>query len=564
MGRMNSALILPITLVIVALVFVACGGSRDILEYAGAEGVAVDFVAPFAEAADDDFATSFAGDAGTDPAMPFVGDAGTDITAPFVETPEGLATPFAETPVALPSPIALPVRERETELPAQNLIIIDTTTRFQVIEGFGASGAWWAQDVGGWDNIEDIMDLLYCRELGIGLNIFRYNIGAGFPNNAHDFWRSKPTVEVSEGVYDLSRDRNAIHVFRLAVERGATRNVAFAKSPPARMTVSGMTSGHWIPFTPNLREGYEEAFARYLVDITLLLLEEGLPIRYISPINEPQWGWGGVHASQEGAFYYPEQVVAMTRALVEEIESRGLRYSLRASVAESGTWNCWNYTLNMYRMLMDDPVIANHLTHFAVHSYWTNEMDRRRAAVFFNAIPDMLPLKQTEWCEMEWGMDLGMDAALVLANEMHADLTMLNVVSWSHWLAVSKYDYRDGLVYVDLVTREFTCSKRMWAMGNFSRFVRDGYVRVATSQGREIRDLLISAYQSPCLGEVVLVVINPSDEPRIVGVDVFGYGYTYVHITDDTRDIRTVYQRLTDIWEYEIPPRSVVTFVNRR
>ncbi|MCL2404603.1 MAG: hypothetical protein FWC92_03540 [Defluviitaleaceae bacterium] len=483
---------------------------------------------------------------------------------PAVPTPTGLAAPFAEAAAILPPPVALPVRVRGTQIPDSQLITIDTTSRFQVIEGFGASGAWWAQSIGGWDNIQDIMDLLYCRELGIGLNIFRYNIAAGFPSNARDPWRSQATVEVSPGVYDLTLDENALHVFRLAVERGANRNVAFAKSPPSRMTVSGLTSGHWLPFTPNLQEGYEAAFARYLVDITLLLLDEGLPVRYISPINEPQWAWGGVYASQEGAFFYPEQVVTMTRALVHEIENRGLRYNLRASVAESGTWNDWDYTLNMYRELMADPVIANHLTHFAVHSYWSSEMDKRRAALFFQGIPDMLPLKQTEWCEMEWGMDLGMDAALVLARDMHDNLTILDVVSWSHWLAVSRYDYRDGLIYVDIGTQEFTCSKRMWAMGNFSRFVRDGFVRVDTGLGRSLRNLLVSAYQSPDASELVLVVINPEDEPRTIGVDVFGYGYTYVHITDETRDIRAVYERLDDVWEYVIPPRSVVTFVNRR
>jgi len=481
-----------------------------------------------------------------------------------VQNPGFLAKPFLVPAAELQTPIPMPVRVRDEMLSPHALISIDNSIRFQVIEGFGASGAWWAQDVGGWDNIEEIMDLLYCRELGIGLNIFRYNIGAGFPNNAHDRWRSKPTVEVSPGVYDLSRDRNAIHVFRLAVERGADRNVAFAKSPPSRMTRSGMTSGHWVPFTPNLRAGYEAAFARYLVDIALLLIKDGLPVRYISPINEPQWAWGGVHASQEGCFYYPEQVVTMTRALVDEIESRGLRYVFRASVAESGTWNDFHYTLNMYRMLMEDPVIANHLTHFAVHSYWSDERDRRVAAAFFRSIENMLPLKQTEWCEMEWGMDLGMNAALVLADTMHQDLTIMNVVSWSHWLAVSKYDYRDGLIYVNLINRSFRCSKRMWAMGNFSRFVRDGYVRIATNQGSDIRDLQVSAYQSPDGSETVLVVINHSEYTRVIGVDVFGYGTTNVYITDETRDIRTMDGQYTDIWHYEIPPRSVVTFVNRR
>ena len=61
------------------------------------------------------------------------------------------------------------------------VIEIDPSQRFQTIEGFGASGAWWAQSVGAWpkDKREPILKLLYDSQDGIGLTIYRYNIGAG-------------------------------------------------------------------------------------------------------------------------------------------------------------------------------------------------------------------------------------------------------------------------------------------------------------------------------------------------------------------------------------------------
>ena len=47
-----------------------------------------------------------------------------------------------------------------------------------------ASGAWWAQIVGGWDNKDEngeeirnvISRLLYSKADGIGMNIYGYNI----------------------------------------------------------------------------------------------------------------------------------------------------------------------------------------------------------------------------------------------------------------------------------------------------------------------------------------------------------------------------------------------------
>ena len=35
-------------------------------------------------------------------------------------------------------------------------IRIDRSKTYQQLEGFGASGAWWAQCVGGWDHIDPV------------------------------------------------------------------------------------------------------------------------------------------------------------------------------------------------------------------------------------------------------------------------------------------------------------------------------------------------------------------------------------------------------------------------
>ena len=58
-------------------------------------------------------------------------------------------------------------------------IQINSSKKFQTYEGIGASGAWWAQIVGGWDNKDEngeeirnvISRLLYSKADGIGMNI---------------------------------------------------------------------------------------------------------------------------------------------------------------------------------------------------------------------------------------------------------------------------------------------------------------------------------------------------------------------------------------------------------
>ena len=50
-----------------------------------------------------------------------------------------------------------------------SVIHLDPARQYQVMDGFGASGAWWAQDVGGWEDDKrgQIARLLFDRGQGI-------------------------------------------------------------------------------------------------------------------------------------------------------------------------------------------------------------------------------------------------------------------------------------------------------------------------------------------------------------------------------------------------------------
>lgn len=430
-------------------------------------------------------------------------------------------------------------------------IKLDYNTVAQKIQGFGASGAWWAQDVGGWDNLSEIMDLLYDREKGIGLNIYRYNIGAGKPIITGDRWRSTETLEVSPGVYDLNRDKNAIKAMKEAVKRGATIEL-FANSPPARLTKSGFTSGESTGKS-NLPPENEEEFAKYLVDITELLLKEGIPVKYLSPINEPQWDWKN---GQEGCHYEPEQVISLSRKVALELEKRKL--SVKLLVAESGAWNDQNYTLTMYKRIMSDDVLSKAIDSFAVHSYWSSASDKKIAASYFSQFDKMLPLHQTEWCEMKNGNAAGMEAALVLARTIHDDMTILSVSSWQQWLAVAKGDYRDGLVYVDESTRKFGAVKRMWSFGNYSKFIKPGYHRIK-AEGED-SDVLVSAYISPQKDKTVIVAINSTNQEKPVTFSNLKGKKTQIYETSEKSNLALV-KEVSGLENYVLPSESVTTFV---
>jgi glucuronoarabinoxylan endo-1,4-beta-xylanase len=64
-------------------------------------------------------------------------------------------------------------------------------------------------------------------------------------------------------------------------------------------------------------------------------------------------------------------------------------------------------------------------------------------------------------------------------------------------------------------------TKRLWALGNFSRFVRPGYMRVSTS-GTAPSGVRISVYMNPADGTVVVVAINSNATPSPMSLFVSG------------------------------------------
>lgn len=428
----------------------------------------------------------------------------------------------------------------------------------QTIDGFGASGCWWAKDVGGWqaDKVDQIVGLLFDSKTGIGLNIYRFEVGGGDVNNAPDPWRRAETFETAPGQYDWGRDANSVSVLRKAVSTGVDNVVFFANTPPGRMTISGKTTGE-DNGGPNLAAGLEGDFASYLTDIALHFAAEGIPVKYISPINEPQWNWKESNG-QEGCHYEPDQIVNVAEALAAELARRGT--DIKPSLIDSGKWFDDKYTVQLYKRLAEHPVVGPQLDHYAVHSYWSDATDKQVTGKLLQQTGVTLPLWQTEWCQMEGDRDLGMDAALVLARTVHEDMTILDCASWTAWIAVSCYDYKDGLVYVDLDDRDVFDSKRLWALGNYSRFIEPGYRRMEL--GGECEGLLASAYLSPDGQTAVLVAVNNGQAEQNVSIGAAGYATYEAYETSTDHSLELVSSGKPG--EYRFPPQSVTTIICKK
>jgi len=403
-------------------------------------------------------------------------------------------------------------------------LAVDTRHAAQEILGFGASGAWWAQEVGGWPEAERkaLVRLLYDKTTGIGLDIYRYNIGADtLGDKTIKVWqrRAESLLNTKTGRFDWSRDANARRILHDAVEAGAGQVILFANSAPVSMTVNGRGYCDKQPSKENKKSNLEPAryrdFAAYLGEITEHFVRvEKVPVVALSPVNEPGWPWDT--SKQEGCYYSPGQVVGVLKAVGAELARRKLPVPMEAP--EDAAWGA---SLKYIKEINRDPVLRAAIKDFCTHSYVENEdwgstpAQKKKVRDWLDKNRPDARLHMSEWCELKDGLGADMDGALMMVKIMMQDLTIGGASTWQWWLGATYKKYRDGLIYYDSKTRKITLTKRYWAMGQFSRNLVKGSVMLGMKS---------SDAQAPALaarrpdGSVAVICANLSGEDKTMDV----------------------------------------------
>lgn len=450
-------------------------------------------------------------------------------------------------------------------------VYIDRKKKYQIFEGFGASGAWWAQEVGSWEHIDPeskisvrdrISQLLYSKDNGIGLRTYRYNIGGGSKQsgngNIDNPLRRTESFEISAGKYDFNRDKNAVYMMKQAVKDGADEVVFFVNSPIERLTMNGKTHCDSSKvFQDNLKPKNYISFVNYCLDVTEHFIKEDIPVKYLSPINEPIWTWTG---GQEGCHYSPSSAGKLMKVFADEMDKRETLKNVKLSGLESADVRWFNKSYT--KSLLKYANVRKRIDSIDVHSYFLNPIPipffsrvsyiKRYRKWLDKHYPDV-DVKMSEWCHMKEGRDKGMNSALVMANVMYEDISILNVTSWQHWIAVSEVDYCDGLIYINLADKSFEMTKRYYATGNFSKYIPFGARRVDVYS--DDKNLKILAFVKN--EKTVLIIINDTDNVKTVSIPAINAEIT-VAVTDENNDLTEHKTKNADI---KISAKSVNTII---
>lgn len=489
---------------------------------------------------------------------------------------------------------------------AQNYTV-DTQHRHQVIDNFGASDAWTAQFFGQWPDSKrnDMADLLFSLEKdaqgkpkGIGLSIWRFNIGAGSAEQGDssyipDITRRAECFQLPNGSYDWSKQAGQRWFLKAAKERGVKQFLAFNISPPIHMTRNGLAGNKFgtNDGTLNIKTDKYNHFADFLATVVDELgKREGINFQYLSPFNEPEWNWDAI--SQEGTPALNSEIAKTVRLLDKKFSEKNLQTQIL--VSESGQYD-YLYKKNTNLPGRDNQIASyfdanskdfigdlKHVPHLVVgHSYWTTQNDvlfEKRNELRKELDKYKLNFWQTELCIMgndkEVGggekKDLSMKTALYVARVIHHDLCIANASAWQWWLAMSNSDYKDGLIYAspnaDLTDGTFTDSKLLWALGNYSRFIRPGSFRVDVASSVNVNDsqgLMVSSYINEADRELISVVVNYAQDAKDMHLEVKGIKVKEMqaYITSDVEGQNLMPQKIDSRTKIQVPPKSIITLV---
>jgi glucuronoarabinoxylan endo-1,4-beta-xylanase len=339
-----------------------------------------------------------------------------------------------------------------------NMTITPTTT-YQTIAGFGGANTMWGTN---YLTASQIKTAFGTDETDLGLTIFRVRL-----SSSSNDW---------QGLVSTLKEAKKYNV----------KILASPWSPPANLKSNNNIVGGY------LLEGNYAAYATYLNDFAQYMAAQGVTVDAVSVQNEPDWS-----PTYESCDWSIDQMFNFVKNYGDSIRGAKL------AAAESFHFN-QDYT----NKILNDPTAANNLDIVAGHIYGSG------LAAYPLAVQKGKEVWMTEYllnlnATTTWstyGENAKWDETLNFMASVHeAMIDNWNAYIW--WYIRRYYSFiGDG----EQGTTLGEIQKRGYAISQFAKFVRPGYVRVDIQSGIST-GYKTTAYMGD--NKIVAVIINPLDGP---------------------------------------------------
>jgi glucuronoarabinoxylan endo-1,4-beta-xylanase len=391
---------------------------------------------------------------------------------------------------------------------------INPATTYQTMDGFGIADVWQSRNA----STAALLTLLFDPSQGIGLTLLRVGIDGSTGRIMGD----------------------AAFVDGPAIAKFGGKVWAAPWSPPANFKDNNNVNngGHLLTADYDAWASTLAAFPAYYKQQS-----GGVDLYAISPQNEPDFV-----ASYQSCIYSSTQMNDFIKVLAPKLTA--LNPSVHVLAGEPDTWgNLWRGD-NYGNAILNDPTVSPLVTIIATHDYGSNVSSTTRPA------PPASNTHHVWQTEITYTAGAAIGAGLDIARGIYAAVTAGGVNGWHYWWTQAFLDGGSAT----------NPPKRVYAMGNFSKFVRPGYVRVAITGAPSA--VQIAPFMSPTDGTLAIVALNTGTSAQQVSFFVSGSGWPstvtpYVTSASSNLAAGTPFSVSGARFSGSLAAQSVTTFVGK-
>jgi glucuronoarabinoxylan endo-1,4-beta-xylanase len=427
-----------------------------------------------------------------------------------------------------------------------NQCAVDWNTKYQRIDGFGASSAWSSSAT----MTPAIAGLFFSTNNNVPytntLGVVSTNNGAGYSLLRSHIYYANNTSAISVPTTTETAFMQLAQGYGARVWSTPWTPAAGFKStndiydhfyaPPG-----GTNGGSYLGVGNNITNlNYASQLANYVASMKNTY---GVNLYAISIQNEPDVEITNYEACQ----WSNTQIHDFVTNLYIALSAKGVG-STKVILPEDDVWET-----NLLVNAMADPAVAPDVGIVACHDYENTPP---------NDIPTPLPtyanpnvaIWETETAILSGPDDTSITNALYWAGRIHLFMTVAQVNAWHFWWMVPGIG--------NLLDANSTPTKRLFAIGQFSRFVRPNYYRIAANNGGTVQ---ISAYKDTNSLNYAIVAINANTTNVIQTFALTNFPAASIvtpWITSSNQSLAP----LTSVtvsnasFTYSLPAMSIVTF----
>ncbi|KAJ9134413.1 Carbohydrate-binding module family 1 protein [Pleurostoma richardsiae] len=440
---------------------------------------------------------------------------------------------------------------------AQTAITVNVGSTLQHIDGFGVSQAFGRakefQNLAAGPQKQGL-DYLFNTSTGAGLTIIRNRIGSG--GSGDSILPTSPGSPGGTPAYSWDGDDSGqVWFSRQAASYGVQTIYADAWSAPGFMKTNGdQSNGGYLCGTTGhscASGDWRAAYADLLVQYVRYYAQAGINVTHLGFLNEPDYSVGyssmliNVNNAQEATSFIP--------TLHDALQAAGLGDIKMTCCDAMG----WPNALKIGSALVSAGM-EKYLSVMTSHMYSgdPNSVMNTKLTVWQTEAADL----NSQWCTT-WYSSGGLCEGMTWAGKIATGILSANLSAYIYWQGTEINQGQASSYLVAVLDGETaTPSGRLWAFAMWSRFIRPGAVRLATSGS--ISSVAIGAFRNTD-GSVVAVFTNSGGSAQSAMISFsgdFAPAVAEAWLTDNSHSVASTGATLSGgAVTVSLPAHSVVT-----